>query len=73
MDVFVNARHPSSVRIMGDYEVAIGGTVDVELEGVGAVSQRLLEGRKGVLRQQRRSPAMTVEAEGVSGLNHAVN
>ena len=69
-NVLGNTGHPLSIRIVGDHEVAVGGGVDVNLERVGAVGQRPLEGRQGVLRQVRGSPAMTVETESVLGSGH---
>ncbi len=43
-NLFVAARDAGAVGIVGDDEVAVGGAVDIELQGVGAVRQGDLEG-----------------------------
>ncbi len=69
-DPFAHPGQPLAVGIMGHNEVAVVGAVDVKLESVGAVRKRPLEGRKGVLRQQCRSPAMAIQSQLMSGWVH---
>jgi len=70
-DQAAGAGHPPPVGIVRRHEVAVGGAVEVELEGGRTVVEGLPKGGQGVFGQPRRGSTVAVQPQLVRGPGHA--